>query len=329
MLRSTAGSGSGLPEMILMLRSRGVRWDTGSGALVTLLSVAIGAMLSFGWGVTESQPSVTPESNARPALLQKPASPAPGSAITHGSRTEKKVALTFDACSTRSPSHYDEGVTQVLVETGTPATIFLGGKWVEEEEAHAKYLASMTQFELGNHTYLHPHLTQVSMDRIREELESTQRVIYRVTGRKATLFRPPYGEYDDRVLKIAAEMGLTTVEYDLASGDPDRHATKEKLVEYVTSMARSGSIIVMHINRRGWHTSEALPAIVSNLRSRGFRLVTVGELLRGLRMPTRAGTGDSAGDSATSSGSAATGMSLFPPYPRICRLPGDGSNLVW
>ena len=199
--------------------------------------------------------------------------------IIHGSREEKKIALTFDACSTRKPSDYDEQITEVLVNSGTPATLFLGGKWMEEEPTHTQNLASLPQFELGNHTFLHPHLTQVSDERIREELQKTQEMMYRLTGRQANLFRPPYGEYDERVVKIAAELGLTTVEYDLPSGDPDVHATKEKLIDYITSTAQNGAIIVMHINRRGWHTAEALPEIISTLRGQGFTFVTVGELI--------------------------------------------------
>ncbi|MDZ7359319.1 MAG: polysaccharide deacetylase family protein [candidate division KSB1 bacterium] len=205
--------------------------------------------------------------------------PVPPEVVAHGDRGEKKIALTFDACSTRLPSHYDERVTQVLVDTKTPATIFLGGKWMEDEPEHTKYLASLPQFELGNHTFLHPHMPQVSEERMREELRWTQEVMYTLTGRQAKFFRPPYGEYNDRVVKIAAAMGLTTVEFDLASGDPDAHITKEKLIEYVTNSAKNGSIIVMHINQRGWHTAEALPEIIAKLRARGFKLVTVGELI--------------------------------------------------
>lgn len=208
--------------------------------------------------------------------------PVPAQVIAHGSREIKKVALTFDACATRKPSHYDERVTKVLVDTKTPATIFLGGKWMEEEPEHTKYLASLSQFELGNHSFLHPHMTKISTKRMQEELRWTQEVMYTLTGRQATLFRPPYGEYDSTVVKVAAEMGLTTIEYDLPSGDPDVHATKEKLTEYVVSMAKNGSIIVMHINKRGWHTAEALPDIIAGLRKRGFTLVTVGELIDNL-----------------------------------------------
>ncbi len=215
------------------------------------------------------------------SLVHAPRLPAvPPQVIAHGIRNEKRIALTFDACSTRKPSQYDERVTRVLIDTQTPATIFLGGKWIEEEPEQVKILASEPQFELGNHTFLHPHMTKVSDDRIKEELQRTQDVLYALTGRRATLFRPPYGEYDNRVVTIAAAMGLTTVEYDLASGDPDLHATKENLIDYVTEKARNGSIIVMHINRRGWHTAEALPAIIARLREQGFTFVTVGDLIR-------------------------------------------------
>ena len=107
-------------------------------------------------------------------------------------------------------------------------------------------------------------------------------------GRTPTLFRPPYGEYDARVLRLAAELGLTTVEYDLPSGDPDVHATKQSLVEWVLREARPGSIIVMHINHRRFPTAEALPEIVAGLRRRGFELVTVGELLHSPQVPGEA-----------------------------------------
>ncbi len=207
-------------------------------------------------------------------------SAAPAAAITNGPRNEKKIALTFDACSTRRPSAYDDRVIAILERTRTPATLFLGGKWMKDEPGHTRELAGNPLFELANHTYIHPHLTRASDERIRKELSMTQDEMYALTGRRATLFRPPYGEYDSRVVRIAASMGLTTIEYDLPSGDPDIHATKQRLIDWVTRKARGGSIIVMHMNRRGWHTAEALPDIIRILRMKGYKLVTVGELLR-------------------------------------------------
>jgi peptidoglycan-N-acetylglucosamine deacetylase len=124
-------------------------------------------------------------------------------------------------------------------------------------------------------------MTAVKDDaRVRQELVRTQAEVQALTGRTPLLWRPPYGEYDARVVKIAAELGLTTIEYDLASGDPDEHATKEKLVEWVLKKVQPGSIVVMHINHRRFHTSEALPGIIQGLHARGYQLVTVGEMLR-------------------------------------------------
>lgn len=199
--------------------------------------------------------------------------------LFHGSRGQKRVALTFDACATGPRSRYDDRITRILIDTRTRATLFLGGRWMEDHAQATRQLAADSLFELGNHTYLHPHLTTLADDAIREELSKTQQIMYRLTDRQPHLFRAPYGEYDERVVRIAGSLGLITVQYDLPSGDPDTLVTKERLIDYVASSARNGSIIVMHINRRGWHTAEALPEIIRRLRARGFALVTVGELL--------------------------------------------------
>jgi peptidoglycan/xylan/chitin deacetylase (PgdA/CDA1 family) len=223
---------------------------------------------------------------APPSLLLR--KPPPLGAVTpvivfHGPRNKKSVALTFDACSTRRPSRYDERITRILVETRTPATLFLGGKWMEEELEQTKYLASIPFFELANHSFLHPHLSAMPDDRIRQELSWTQEVMFSITGTQPTLFRPPYGEIDDRVVRIAASMGLSTIQFDLASGDPDSTISKQRLIDYVSSMAKNGSIIVLHINHGGWHTAEALPEIISRLRKRGFHFVTARALLSDLQ----------------------------------------------
>jgi peptidoglycan/xylan/chitin deacetylase (PgdA/CDA1 family) len=200
--------------------------------------------------------------------------------ISNGSRREPRIALTFDACATKTKSGYDERIIHVLVASRIPATLFLGGKWMAEHPDATRFLASQDHFELGNHSFLHPHLLTLPDEWVRQELASTQVVMYSLTGRQALHFRAPYVEVDERIARIAAQMGLTTVQYDLASGDPDPGATVERLVKTVPQRARNGSIIVMHMNGRGRHTAEALPAIIDDLHRRGFALTTVGELLR-------------------------------------------------
>jgi len=216
--------------------------------------------------------------STRPALTLKPVE---AELIAHGPRTERRVALTFDACTTRNVSQYDARITRELVDAGARATIFLGGGWAREEAEHVRELAANPLFELGNHSYTHPHMADIAdAGRLEEELARTQSEVFELTGQTPRLFRPPYGEYNDRLVRAAARVGLTTVEYDLPSGDPDQHATKERLVAWVLKQARPGSIIVMHVNHLRFHTAEALPGIITGLRDAGYELVTVGELLR-------------------------------------------------
>lgn len=214
---------------------------------------------------------LTPAPRLAPRTQQRP--------VRHGSRDHKRIALTFDACSTQGPSHFDARVIKTLIDLQVPATLFLGGKWMEEHPDETMELAAYPQFELANHSYLHPHLTRESDERVREELLRTQDILYTLTGRVARLFRAPYGELDARVMGLAAEQGLISIQYDLASGDPDPKVTAKRLIEYVSERARKGSIVVLHMNGRGWRTAEALPRIVLRLRKQGFQLVTVGKLL--------------------------------------------------
>jgi peptidoglycan/xylan/chitin deacetylase (PgdA/CDA1 family) len=221
----------------------------------------------------------TPKYQHTDAPAAPPLLPVLWEVVAHGPRRTKGVALTFDACSTRDVSKYDARITAELIDAGTPATIFLGGSWAREEKAHVKELAANPLFELGNHSYTHPHMTKETPQQVHRELLETQAEIFALTGKQPTLFRAPYGEYDNQVVRSAAESGLTTIEYDLASGDPDAHATKERLVEWVVKKAKPGSIIVMHINHKRFHTSEALPGIIAGLRAKGLEPMKVSELI--------------------------------------------------
>jgi peptidoglycan/xylan/chitin deacetylase (PgdA/CDA1 family) len=200
--------------------------------------------------------------------------------IDHGPRNSLKIALTFDACPTNQPDEYDEKVIDILIREKVPATLFMSGRWVEKNPAQAKFLASLPQFEIAAHSYFHPHLTEKPDDRIMRELRRTQTIIKRVTGKTPRYFRPPYGEVDERVAKLVCGTGLTTIQYDVASGDPDLDLSPRRIVRGVLRDAKGGSIIVFHMNRKGVHTAEVLPEIISGLRKKGFTLVTVGELLK-------------------------------------------------
>jgi peptidoglycan/xylan/chitin deacetylase (PgdA/CDA1 family) len=133
----------------------------------------------------------------------------------------------------------------------------------------AKFLASQPQFEIAAHSYYHPHMTEMPDERNLRELKRTQVEIRNVTGTMPTYFRPPFGEADERVARLAADTGLVTVQYDIASGDADPNISRRSLVRWVLSKAQAGSIVVFHMNRNGVHTAEALPDIIYELRKRG------------------------------------------------------------
>jgi peptidoglycan/xylan/chitin deacetylase (PgdA/CDA1 family) len=208
-----------------------------------------------------------------------PFQPVPAEVISRPEGAGRRVALTFDACSTLDRSFYDDRVTRALVETHTPATLFISGRWAETHLRQMRVLAQNPLFEIGNHSFTHPHMTEVPVERQREELLWTQQILFSLTGRLPRFFRPPYGEVDAELAQEAGQDGLRTVEFDFPSGDPDRHISRERLVQWVLAKARPGSIVVMHMNRRGWHTAEALPEIIAGLRARGFELSQVGAMV--------------------------------------------------
>ena len=198
----------------------------------------------------------------------------------HGPRSSSKIALTFDACPTGKLDEYDEKVIDILLKGNVPATLFMSGRWVEKNPEKTKLLASQPQFEIAAHSYYHPHMMEKDDERVLRELKRTQTLIRKITGRTPQYFRPPFGEVDERIAKLAAEAGLITVQYDIASGDPDPDLSPQKIVRSVLRDAKGGSIIVFHMNRNGMHTADVLPQIVIGLRERGFTLVTIGELLK-------------------------------------------------
>jgi peptidoglycan/xylan/chitin deacetylase (PgdA/CDA1 family) len=122
-------------------------------------------------------------------------------------------------------------------------------------------------------------MTEKPDERVKRELVRTQAIIEKLTGKRPRYFRPPYGEVDERVAKLAAEAGLVTIQYDLASGDPDPSLSAKNIVRVVLRDAQGGSIIVFHMNRKGVHTAEVLPEVIRGLRQKGFTFVTVGDLL--------------------------------------------------
>ena len=200
--------------------------------------------------------------------------------ITHGPRHRPRVALTFDLCQVPGkPSGFDRKVIEVLRQSATPATFFLGGEWLRTHAEEARELAAEARFELANHSYSHPDLRRRSAAEISAEIAATEALLLPLRGSSPRLFRLPFGYYDARVLREVAAQDVRIIQWDVVSGDPDPKVSAAAMIAAVAAQTRNGSIIVFHANGRGWHTAEALPQIIKTLRRKGFELVTVGTLL--------------------------------------------------
>jgi len=192
---------------------------------------------------------------------------------------EREVAITFDACATRTQTNgFDQAVLEVLKREAVPATIFVSGRWVEAHPAAMTQLAESGLLEFGNHSYDHPHMSRLGEPEIADEIDRTEAVLGRY-GRRSVAFRPPFGDWNDRVMRVVDEKHLPFVTWDVVSGDPSAKTTTTGMVHAVVTKARSGSIIIFHINGRGWKTAEALPTILKQLRTRGFRFVQLSALM--------------------------------------------------
>ena len=215
------------------------------------------------------------------AAVAQAAEPVPAHVYAHGSREVPAVALTFDLCPTSAPVELDERIVDALVAAEARATFFVSGRWALARPEAVRRLAGEPLFEIANHSFHHPHLTTSDDAGVREELVTTDALLEKITGHAPRWFRPPFGEVDARVARIAAEVGLGTVTFDVISGDPAPGMTAARIVRAVLSQARRGSIVIMHANHRRFPTAEAVPAIIEGLRARGFELTTVSGLLDG------------------------------------------------
>jgi peptidoglycan/xylan/chitin deacetylase (PgdA/CDA1 family) len=200
--------------------------------------------------------------------------------ITRLPTNERVVALTFDACEQQRPKKLDTGISDYLVAHRIPFTLFLSGRFVEDNAEAVKTLAALDFVEIENHSWDHPNRMQrLSDDEVRDELLKTDAEIARVTGKRTAFFRFPAINYNARTLADAEGLGFRVVHYRWEVGDPDPHETPNRIVRETLEGTKPGDILIYHINGRGWHTAEALPRLIAGLQEKGYRFVLLKDYL--------------------------------------------------
>lgn len=200
--------------------------------------------------------------------------PVPANAVVfyQGNPAKKMVALTFDAT-------YGDNQTarllQVLRDNSIQATFFLSGIWPLNYPGLARDIAAAGH-ELGNHSYSHPHMTQLTLPEARDQIIRADALIRNTTGKPSYLFRPPYGEYNQSLVNAAAELGYITVIWTIDSLDWQDPGV-DVIINRVNNNIEPGAIVLLH--QAATQTPDALPQIISHLRETGYSFGTVTEVL--------------------------------------------------
>jgi peptidoglycan-N-acetylglucosamine deacetylase len=189
---------------------------------------------------------------------------------------EKVIALTFDD---GPHPQYTAQILDLLKQYEAKATFFVVGNKIKlypdvlEQTAQAGH-------EIANHTYSHAYLNR--MTNIHKELTSTEELIVEKTGRRSQLFRPPGGFYNDRLVSAVKDEGYTMVmwSWQLDTKDWDTPGVR-RIVNSVLKNVKNGNIVLFHDYIEGpTQTIEALKVILPELKNKGYRMVTVSELLQ-------------------------------------------------
>ena len=187
-------------------------------------------------------------------------------------RDDKKIAVTFDVAWENSNT---AALLEILENNGARATFFVTGDWCDRypDDVKAFYDAGHS---VENHSDRHPHVEGININDLINDTKECSRKIKMITGEEPTLYRAPYGEFDDNLLTTIEGLGLKTIQWDVDSVDwkkPSAADIKKKVLKNV----KSGSILLFHNDLE--NTTAALPEILSELRSQGYSFVTVNELI--------------------------------------------------
>lgn len=183
------------------------------------------------------------------------------------------VALTFD--DGPYPG-YTEKLLDILENENIHATFFLIGRHVEKNPYLAKLIADK-KHEIGGHTYNHINITKLEDTKLFLELEKTRDIIKKTTGISIYLFRPPGGRINTKTINFVSQLGYSTVLWNVLPKDHEPHKTSKEITKYIIENTSPGDIILLHLGKES--TLNALPEIIWQLRIKGYRFVTISELL--------------------------------------------------
>lgn len=198
--------------------------------------------------------------------------------FSKGTKNQKVIALSFD--DGPHPT-YTVQILDILKEYDIKATFFVLGIHAEKYPEIIKRQVAEGH-EIGNHSYSHIDMRKATKKQIKEEFEKTQEIIYSISNIKPKLFRPPYGNYNNDVIEVVSSDEIQIVLWTFYQDSKDwSNPGVDTIVNTTLSKVQNGDIILLHdyVYKKESHTVEALKIIIPSLIEKGYKFVTISELL--------------------------------------------------
>lgn len=185
---------------------------------------------------------------------------------------EKQVAISFDAAWGADKT---QGIIDILNEFDCSATFFLVGFWVDDYPDMVKAIDE-AGLEIGTHSNTHPDMVKLDKATMKSELETSISKIKSITGKEVSLFRAPFGSYNNALLETAESLNLKTIQWDVDSLDW-KGLSASDIANRVLSRVKNGSIILMHNNSD--NVLDGLRLILNKLKIQGYKVTGISELI--------------------------------------------------
>lgn len=193
--------------------------------------------------------------------------------VRNGNTEENRLTFT---CNVDWGEEIIPGMLEILKEKDIEITFFVSGKWAEKNPYLLRTIYIMGH-EIQNHGYAHKLCSQISPDKVREEIQKTEDAINELTGIKTTVFAPPSGDYNADTVKLCREMGYTLSLWSSDTIDWRKDSTASVIKDRILRKPLKGAIILMHPKEE---TLKALPELIDEIRKQGIEIVTLNQLLQ-------------------------------------------------
>ncbi|HEX3021829.1 MAG TPA: polysaccharide deacetylase family protein [Lachnospiraceae bacterium] len=170
-----------------------------------------------------------------------------------------------------------KNILDILAKYNVHVTFFMTGGWVESYPDDVKAIAAAGH-DLGNHSENHKHMSELSKQQCMEEIQKTHDKVKSLTGIEMTLFRPPFGDYNNTVIEATNEMGYHCIQWDVDSLDWKDYGV-DSIINTVVNHKHlgNGSIILCHNGAK--YTKDALESVIKGLQDKGYQIVPISELI--------------------------------------------------